>query len=158
MQYQVISFDMQQNLPTPHIHTSLVFYLCQLWVYNFGIHDCSTGTGFMCMWSENVAKRGSDEVASSLLCYFKSLISRPKHLIAYSDSVLVRTRISTSCAFGSTSYFTISTTWSITNFLCPAIRSFLRTGTSLSLKRRSEKERWYRLVEETRSKSPFRVA
>ena len=82
----LISFDLQQNLPTPHINTGLVFYLRQLWVYNLGIHNVGNGNGYMCMWSENVASRGSDEVASCLLNYVQSLRVKPKHLIAYSDS------------------------------------------------------------------------
>ena len=56
----VISFDMQQNLPTPLIHTSLVYYLRKLWAFNLGIHNCGTNDGYMCMWPENTAKRGSD--------------------------------------------------------------------------------------------------
>ena len=80
----VILFDLQQNLP--HIHTGLVFYLRQLWVYNLGIHNCGTGDGYMCMWPENVAGRGSDEIASCLLNFCQSLPVVRKHLIAYSDS------------------------------------------------------------------------
>ena len=83
----VISFNLQQNLPTPHIHTELVFYLRQLWVYNIGIHNCRTGDGYMCMRPENVAGCGSDEIASCLLNFCQ-------HLIAYNDLVVVRIRIS----------------------------------------------------------------
>ena len=41
----MISFDFQQNLPTPHLHHNDVFYARQLWTYNFGIHDCVTEKG-----------------------------------------------------------------------------------------------------------------
>ena len=77
--YAVFSFDLQQNLPTPHIQTNLVFYLRQLWVYNLGIHNVGNGNGYMCMWSENIASRGSDEIASCLLSYILSLRVKPKH-------------------------------------------------------------------------------
>ncbi len=81
----VISFDLQQNLPVPFIQTGLVFYLRQLWVYNLGIHNVVNGNGYMCMWDESIAKRGSDEVASCLLNYLQTLRIKPKHLITYSD-------------------------------------------------------------------------
>ena len=60
----MISFDFQQNLSTPNLHHNDVFYAGQLWTYNFGIHDCVAGKGFM--WDETVAKRRSLEVASCL--------------------------------------------------------------------------------------------
>lgn len=46
---QVITFDLQQNLPVPTLTHSAMFYLCQLWVYNFGIHECDSGNGIMCL-------------------------------------------------------------------------------------------------------------
>ena len=82
----ILSFDLQQNLPTPHIHMGLVFHLRQLWVYNLGIHNVGNGNGCMCMWPENIASRGSDEITSCLLKYVYSLPTEPKHLIVYSDS------------------------------------------------------------------------
>ena len=51
----MITFDCEQNLPTPNLHHSDVFYARQLWVYNFGIHDCVAEQGYMMMWGENVA-------------------------------------------------------------------------------------------------------
>ena len=59
----MISFDFQQNLPTLNLHHNDVYYAHQLWTYNFGIHDCVAGKGYMFMWDETVAKRGSSEVA-----------------------------------------------------------------------------------------------
>ena len=35
----MITFDFQQNLPTPNLHHSEVFYMRQMWMYNMGIHD-----------------------------------------------------------------------------------------------------------------------
>ena len=45
----VITFDLQQNLPVPTLTHSAMFYLRQLWVYNFGIHECSGGNGIVCV-------------------------------------------------------------------------------------------------------------
>ena len=45
----IISFDFQQNLPTPTLHHNDVFYARQLWTYNFGIHDCVSGHIYMYM-------------------------------------------------------------------------------------------------------------
>ena len=62
----MITFDLQQNLPTPNLNHNDIFYLRQLWTYNFGIHDCVTEQGYMFMWHEALAKRGASEISSCL--------------------------------------------------------------------------------------------
>ena len=79
------TFDFEQNLPVPTLTHSDVFYSRQLWVYNFGIHDCVSERGYMYMWSELTAKRGSSEVASCLLKCFSSLKTGATSLVLYSD-------------------------------------------------------------------------
>ena len=110
----VISFDLQQNFPTPYIHTGLAFYLRQLWVYNLDIHNCGSGDGYMCMWSENVARRGSDEIASCLWNYFQSLPITRQHVLVI--CVGVKTKIFILYVFGFTS--------SLKDILKPLITSF----------------------------------
>jgi hypothetical protein len=45
----VTAVDLQQALPTPHLATETVFYLCQLWTYNFGIHFLNSETATVCV-------------------------------------------------------------------------------------------------------------
>ena len=82
----VVSFDLQQALPVPNLTVGPAFYLRKAWVYNLGIHDCGTGKGYMYMWSENIAKRGSDEISSILLKHFKENRGEAKKLICFSDN------------------------------------------------------------------------
>ena len=82
----VITFDLQQNLPVPTLTHSSMFYLRQLWVYNFGIHNCSTGDATMCVWNEAVAGRSPNEIISCLFKYFSKLRSGATKLVCYSDS------------------------------------------------------------------------
>ena len=70
-----LSFDFQQNLPSPVLPVGEIFYARQLWLYNFGIHDCATNAGTMYVWDESTAKRGSNEVASCLLHYITNNLS-----------------------------------------------------------------------------------
>lgn len=82
-----IFFDLQKALPTPKIPTNKVYYLRQLWCYNFGIHDCGSGKGHMYAWDETQASRGSQEVISCLLQYLHTdYLKETEHLIAYSDA------------------------------------------------------------------------
>ena len=62
----MLTFDLKQSLPTPKISTNVVFYKRQMWTYNFGVHDCSTDKGYMYMWPESTASRGSKEITSCL--------------------------------------------------------------------------------------------
>ena len=80
------TFDFQQNLPVPTVKTSDMFYSRMMWVYNFGVHDASTGDGIMHLWDETVAKRGSSEVCSCLQSTILSRHTNAKRLVVFSDS------------------------------------------------------------------------
>lgn len=83
----VISFDLQQALPIPQLTVGKAFYLRKAWMYNLGIHDGASGRGHMYMWTENVAKRGSDEIASCILKYLKDYPPVPNNnLIVFTDN------------------------------------------------------------------------
>ena len=79
------SFDLEQNLPCPNIQSSEVFYMRQMWLYNFGINDSVDETATMMVWAENQGKRGSCEVASCLQNVFAMRQSGAKHLLLWSD-------------------------------------------------------------------------
>ena len=79
------TFNFQQNLPLPTLTHSDVFYCRQLWVYNFGIHDCVSDKGIMHLWDETTAKQGSSEVASCLHQCLSQRSTGAKHLVLFSD-------------------------------------------------------------------------
>lgn len=82
----MFTFDLQQSLPTPKLSTSVVFYKRQMWTYNFGIHECASEKGYMYVWPECIASRGSQEIASCLLRHFSMANSQASHLIVFSDA------------------------------------------------------------------------
>ena len=57
----LISFDLQQVLPTPY--TNVVVYKMQLSVYSLGVAEVATGKSFLHMWPETDRGRGSEDVA-----------------------------------------------------------------------------------------------
>ncbi|CAH2096795.1 unnamed protein product [Euphydryas editha] len=85
-----ITIDLQQTMPLPKLTTSKAFYLRQLWFYNLGIHVCdgSKEKAVCCTWTEDVADRGSAEVASALLRFVEvdPSCQNKDHLLIWSDS------------------------------------------------------------------------
>ncbi|KAK3926562.1 Serine--pyruvate aminotransferase, mitochondrial [Frankliniella fusca] len=84
---QVITFDLEQVLPCPQLSSGETFYKRQLSIYNLTVYNCSTKIGTNYMWSEVVAGRGANEIASCITRYIKEEIAEPvTHLTMYSDS------------------------------------------------------------------------
>lgn len=81
--YHTIALDLQQALPTPKLTVGPAFYKRKLFTYNLGIHNCGTNQGYMMMWEESTAKRGSEEICSALLTYIErvNLQSDELHII-----------------------------------------------------------------------------
>lgn len=83
----VISFDYMQNLPLPNIPVQDIFYLRQLWVYVFCVHDVKTNKAVVYTYHEGHAKESPDEVCSLLNDYLtKEVLPGIKKLGIFSDS------------------------------------------------------------------------
>ena len=80
-----LTFDFQQNLPLPSIPVGEVFFMHQLWLYVFGIHDCGKNDASMYCRPETISRRGSDEVISCLNHFISNLPSEVTTLNLYSD-------------------------------------------------------------------------
>jgi hypothetical protein len=69
-----ITFDYEKNLPLPVTSTSAEYFLSQLWIYNFCIHDLRSSKAHMFVYSEHFAAKSSNEVVSCLKYYIENVI------------------------------------------------------------------------------------
>lgn len=83
---QCITFDLEKTLETPSLSTSAAYYSRKLWTYNLCVYDEVEKKAHMYIWSENVASRGAQEIASCLKFHItNNLPEETKHIILYSD-------------------------------------------------------------------------
>ena len=81
-----LCFDFIQNLPLPNIPIQEVFYIYQLWLNVFCIHDVKTNKAQIYLYHEGQANKSLDEICSFLLHYLKERVSSGvKHLVLFSD-------------------------------------------------------------------------
>jgi hypothetical protein len=84
--FSAISMDFEKNLPLPVSKVSFEYYLRQLWLQNFCIHDMCNGQSNMFLYSEHFAKKGPNEIISCLNFYFQKLNPSIKNLYIFSDN------------------------------------------------------------------------
>lgn len=82
-----ICFDFQKNLPLPVSNVTDEYYLRQLWLHNFGIHNLKENSATMYLFTENYAHKGPNEVITALDDYFLNhKIQDQTHLEIFCDN------------------------------------------------------------------------
>lgn len=82
-----ICFDYQKNLPLPVTNVTAEYFLSQLWLYNFCIHDMKTNQSTMFLYSEHYANKGSNETTSCIKYYIEHILpANCKKLIIFCDN------------------------------------------------------------------------
>lgn len=84
--FYAFTFDLEKALPFPVISTSLAYYKRNMYVYNLGCHEMETDLGYMYVWNETIASRGSQEIGSCISKHLQTRASTCKHVVAYSDA------------------------------------------------------------------------
>lgn len=79
-----ITEDLQKALPFPKLTVSEAYYRRKMYCYNLGVHDVAKKLGYMYVWDETTASRGSQEISSCLVKHIKQNLH--KHVIIYSDT------------------------------------------------------------------------
>ena len=69
-----LCFDYMQNLPLPNIPVQEIFYMRQLWVNVFSIHDLKTNKSKIYLYHEGEGNKSPEEVCSFLLNYINTEI------------------------------------------------------------------------------------
>ena len=69
-----ISIDFEKNLLLPVTKVSCEYYMRQLWLHNFCIHDMETEKANMFLYSEHFAGKGPNEVISIINFYINNLV------------------------------------------------------------------------------------
>lgn len=59
-------FDYMQNVPLPCLPVQEMFYLRNLWLFVFGIHNLKNNTAQFCCYHEGQGNRGPNEVCTFL--------------------------------------------------------------------------------------------
>lgn len=72
--WAIICMDLEQTWPCPKLSVGSAYYKRKLWLYNFCVHDIPKNESYMYIWEENVAARGSIEIASCLIKWIDDFI------------------------------------------------------------------------------------
>lgn len=80
-----IVFDYIQNMPLPVIPVQEMFYLRQLWLYGFEIHDLKKDTGHFYTYHEGQAAKGPNEVCTFINDYVQKMPAEIQELHIFSD-------------------------------------------------------------------------
>lgn len=83
----ILCFDYMQNVSLPKIPVQETYYLRQLSVFPFGVHDNKNDKATFYLYHEGIAQKGANEVCSFLMKYINDNI--PPHvdeLYLYSDN------------------------------------------------------------------------